>query len=116
MAVAGATALPPAGAATVKSGHGQKNANFKGLWQMSNTQDFTITRENRHTGTCKGTTTLGDPYKLVACKVSRDHFTFHITYPGGFVADYTGKFAKHSLHGKWHDTNGSFGTYTATRQ
>lgn len=115
--IALATAAAPAAGHPAAAGAlaTAKNANFKGHWHMSNSQDFIVKKENAKTGKCKGKTTLGTGYKFVDCKVTGHHYRFHITYGSGYVSYNAGTFTKHSLQGHWHDNDGASGTYTATR-
>lgn len=91
------------------------NGNFKGVWSLSDGQGFVIAKENRTTGVCKGTTSLGSAYVLTACKVTGHKFVFTITFGPTYKSLNSGTFRKTTLKGAFHDTNGSTGTYTGTR-
>lgn len=109
-AVVLAVLASPAGAAA-------RNVNFVGTWRTSNGQPFTIKKENRRTGACVGTTSLArvGHYRLVACHVSGNRFSFTITYTGGYRSYNTGTVFGNQLKGSFHDTNGTVGFYTARR-
>ena len=94
-----------------------KNVNFLGTWKTSNNQPFTITKEDRKTGTCSGTTSLSQTgaYKLVACHVKGNHYAFTITYGTGYKSYNKGTIAANKLMGSFRDTNGSSGSYSAVR-
>jgi len=94
-----------------------KNVNFLGTWKANNNQPFTITKENRNTGACSGTTSLSKmgAYKLVACHVKGNHYAFTITYGTGYKSYNRGTITANKLMGSFRDTNGSSGVYTAVR-
>jgi hypothetical protein len=112
-AAAGATLamLAPQASATTK------NVNFLGTWKTSNNQPFTIKKENRKTGACSGTTSLSKngPYRLVACHVKGNHYTFTITYGTGYKSYNRGTITANKLKGSFRDTNGASATYSAVR-
>jgi len=94
-----------------------KNVNFRGTWQTSNGQPFTIKKENRTTGVCSGTTSLSKQgsYRLVACHVKGNHYAFTITYGASYKSYNKGTITANNLTGSFHDTNGATGTYSAVR-
>ena len=94
-----------------------KNVTFLGTWQTSNGQPFTIKTENRKTGVCSGTTSLSKqgPYRLVACHVKGNHYTFTITYGVSYKSYNKGTITANKLTGSFRDTNGATGTYSAVR-
>ena len=102
----------PSGAASATA---VANGNFKGVWSLSNGQGFVITQENRTSGVCKGTTSLGAGFGLTACKVTGQKYVFTITFGPTYKSHNSGSFRKTTLKGRFHDTNGSTGTYTGTR-
>jgi hypothetical protein len=118
----GALAATAAAAATLAmlapgASASTKNVNFVGTWKTSNDQPFTITKENLKTGACSGTTSLSKlgPYKLAACHVKGNHYTFTITFGTGYKAYNSGTITENKLKGSFRDTNGSTGTYSAAR-
>jgi hypothetical protein len=92
-----------------------KNANFKGTWTVTPGEGFVITKENRTTGKCKGTSDYGAGYGLTACKVTGTHYTFTITYGPTYKSHNKGVLKGNTLKGSFHDTNGNSGSYTGTR-
>ena len=94
-----------------------KNVNFRGTWQTSTGQPFTITKENRKTGVCSGTTSLSKQgaYKLVACRVTGNRYAFTITYGASYKSYNKGTITANKLTGSFRDTNGTTGTYSAIR-
>ena len=94
-----------------------KNANFVGTWNTSNNQPFTIKKENRKTGACSGTTSLSQTgaYKLVACHVKGNQYAFTITYGTGYKSYNKGTITANRLTGRFRDTNGGSGVYSAVR-
>ena len=94
-----------------------KNVNFVGTWKTDNNQPFTIKKEDRKTGVCSGTTSLSKmgPYKLVACRVKGNKYTFTITYGTGYKSYNKGTVTANRLTGSFRDTNGATGIYSALR-
>ena len=94
-----------------------KDVNFLGTWKTSNGQPFTITKENRNTGACSGTTSLSKTgaYKLVACHVKGKQYAFTITYGTSYKSYNKGTITANRLVGSFRDTNGGSGTYSAVR-
>lgn len=112
VALAGALAL----ALAVPSAFAAANANFVGTWTPNTGVAWTITRENRQTGACAGTTALASSgYRLVACRVSGRHYAFTITLGSGYKSRNTGTLKGSKLTGTFKDTNGTVEHYTATR-
>jgi hypothetical protein len=120
--VRGALSVTVAAAATLamlapQASATAKNVNFLGTWNTDNNQPFTIKTENRKTGVCSGTTSLSKmgPYKLVACHVNGNKYAFTITYGAGYKSYNKGTITANMLTGKFRDTNGSTGIYSAVR-
>jgi hypothetical protein len=111
----GSFALVAPGSASAAPAIVAKNANFKGTWNTTPGPGFVITKENRTTGKCKGTSDAGKGYGLTACKVTGKHYKLTITYGATYKSYNTGVLKGNSLSGSFHDTNGSSGTYTGTR-
>jgi hypothetical protein len=94
-----------------------KNANFVGTWKVRPGAAFTITKENRKTGSCVGRSSLyRSGYKLVACQVHGSKYSFAITYGSGYRSHNSGTISGNSLKGTFRDTNGTVASYRATRQ
>lgn len=92
------------------------NVNFVGTWKVSSGASFTITKENRKTGVCAGRSSLiKSGYKLVACRVHGNKYSFTITYGPSYKSRNTGTISGNSLKGTFKDTNGTVQSYTATR-
>jgi hypothetical protein len=106
VALVGLAAAPGAFAKT-------KNVNFVGTWTPNTGVAWTITRENRATGTCAGYSALkSSGYGLVGCHVTGRHYRFTIT-DGSYRSVNTGTISGKKLKGSFND--GSVNPYTATR-
>lgn len=94
-----------------------RNVNFVGIWTPNGGVAWTITHENRRTGTCSGRSALAKQgYRLVGCRVHGSKYSFTITYGASYKSLNTGVIKGNKLSGSFHDTNGTVETYTAVRR
>jgi hypothetical protein len=112
-----ALALPASFAVLAPSAFAASNVSFVGTWTPNTGVGWTITRENRTTGVCAGTTRLATSgYRLVACRVTGHKYVFTITYGAGYRSHNSGTITGNTLTGRFKDSNGTVETYTATRR
>jgi hypothetical protein len=112
----GIAVVPTSLALFAPSALAAKNVNFIGTWKVSSGTGFTITKENRKTGVCAGRSSLlKSGYKLVACRVHANRYSFTITYGPSYKSRNAGTISGNKLKGRFRDTNGTVESYTATR-
>jgi hypothetical protein len=85
------------------------NADFVGVWHVSNGQSITIATQDAG-GACTGS----GVYAMTACQVTGNAYTFTLV-TGSYSSVNTGTITGDTLAGSFTDTNGTTQAYTASR-